>query len=224
MIIEPIQGDAGVVVPPNEYFQELSKILRENDILLIDDDVQTSLGRTGRMFGVENWGVVPDMIAIAKSVGGGLPLGAMIAQKEIADAWEPGSHSSTTGGNPVACVAGLATLEIILKEKLGERAEKEGEYAIKRIRDMMDDHKMIGDVRGKGLIIGLELVKDREFKTPAIEETEKVIRECFKRKLIVMGAGLGHVNVVRLLPALNIPREYLDQGLDILDESLAAVE
>ena len=224
MIAEPIQCDGGVVVPPIEFFQGLDKILRENHILLIDDDVQTSLGRTGKMFGIEGWGVVPDLIAIAKSVGGGLPLGAMIARKEIADSWEPGAHSSTTGGNPVACVAGLTTLEIILKENLAARAEREGEYAIKRIRDMMDNHRIIGDVRGKGMILGIELVKDRESKIPAVEETAKVIRECFKKKLIVMGAGLGHVNVVRLLPALNIPREDLDQGLDILDESLATVE
>ena len=224
MIIEPIQGDGGVVVPPSNYFQDLHKILREHDILLIDDDVQTSLGRTGKMFGIENWAVVPDMIAIAKAVGGGLPLGAMLAKKEIMDAWEPGSHSTTTGGNPVSCVAGLTTLEIILKEKLAERAVKEGEYMMRRLGDMMDEHKIIGDVRGKGLIIGAELVKNRHSKIPAVDETKKVIRESFKRGLIVMGSGLGRVNVIRILPALNIPREYVEKGLNILDEVLREVE
>jgi 4-aminobutyrate aminotransferase len=199
-------------------------MLRDRNVLLVDDEVQVGLWRTGRMFGIENWNIVPDMIAIAKAAGGGLPLGAMLAKREIVDAWEPGSHSTTMGGNPVACVAGLATLETILTENLHHRAVTQGAYIMRRLKDMMDEHEIVGDIRGKGLIVGVELVKDRKTKVPAVEETRKVIRASLGKGLILMGAGTGSVNVIRILPALNIPRDCIDEGLDILDEALSEVE
>jgi len=223
MIVEPIQGDGGYIVPPTGYFSELRKTLKKYDILLIDDEIQSGFGRTGKMFAIEHWKVSPDIMALGKAIGGGLPLGAILAKKELMDVWEPGAHSSTMGGNPVACAAGLTTIKAVLEGNLTERTREMGDYIMKRLTDMTKKRTLIGDVRGMGLMIGVELVKDRSSKEPAIKETSKVIRESLKRGLVIIPGGVL-LNVLRIIPPLNIEKEHVDKGLDILDEVLKEVE
>lgn len=217
MIIEPIQGDAGYIVPPEGYFQKLNNVLKKRGILLIDDEVQSGLGRTGKMFAIEHWEVTPHIMALGKGMAGGLPLGAALAKKKIMDAWEPGSHGTTMGGNPVSCVASLTAIQVIQRENLLDRAERLGGYVKKRLKDLAQECPLIGEVRGKGFMIGVELVSNRDTKEPAVEQTNHVIKETLKRGLILIGAGMGRTNVLRIAPALNIPEEQLDKGLEIIE-------
>jgi len=216
IVFEPIQGEGGYVVPPEGYFERMASLAREYDLLLIDDEIQAGMGRTGRWFGIENWNVTPDVVCIAKSIASGLPLGAMVAKEEIAD-WEPGSHATTFGGNHVACEAALATISVIKEENLLDRAVRLGRHVISRLRDMQDKSDIIGDVRGKGLMIGVELVKDGKSKTPAVEESREIMKRCFKRGLAMITCG---PSALRIAPPLNIPEELLDKGLDIIDDAI----
>jgi len=220
IIAEPIQGEGGYIVPPDGFFQELKKICDRYDILLIIDEVQSGFGRTGRWFAIEHWGVEPDIICLAKGIASGMPLGATVARAEL-DFKEKGAHSNTYGGNLVACAAALATIDVIEEERLCENAQKVGGFMLKRLKEMAESHPIIGDVRGKGLMIGVELVKDRATKEPAKEANEDLVREGLKRGIILLPCG---VSTMRIAPPLVISQELAEKGLEIFEEALAAVE
>ncbi len=223
LIAELISGEPGNIVPPSEFWSTIKKICEENGILFIADEVYTGFGRTGKIFASYHWDLTPDIIDFAKAVAGGMPLGGIIAKKEIIDKWERGAHGTTYGGNPVCCAAGNAALDVILKEKLSERAEKMGEYMLKRLNELKEEHEIIGDARGKGLMVAIELVKDRKKKTPATAKAKKLLQEAHKRGLLVYVAGT-YDSVIRMMPPLIISKELIDKGIDILDESLNTLE
>jgi 4-aminobutyrate aminotransferase len=187
-------------------------------MLLIADEVQSGMGRTGKMFAVEHFGVEPDIVAVAKGVASGMPLGVTTARAEIM-AWPPGAHASTFGGNPVSCAAAMATIEL-LKESLIANAAVVGAHLLQRLCELRQKHALIGDVRGKGLMIGVELVRDRRSKERATTERDRLVDECFKRGLLVLGAGR---NTLRLCPPLVLTSEQADVAVAIIDESLAAL-
>jgi 4-aminobutyrate aminotransferase len=220
LLAEPIQGEGGYVVPPDGYFKKLKKLLDENGILFAVDEVQSGIGRTGKWFAIEHFGVVPDIVCMAKGIAAGMPLGVMASRADIQD-WTPGSHASTFGGNPVSCAAALAVIDIIKSEKLLENAQREGAYIKKRLEEMMETHPTIGDVRGKGLMVGVELVKDKDTKEYAKQETEDVMMECFRQGLAIVNCG---VNVIRWMPPLTITRDLVDPSLEIFEKSLSKVE
>ena len=220
LIAEPIQGEGGYVVPPDGYFKKLKKLLDENGILFAVDEVQSGIGRTGKWFAIEHYGVVPDIVCMAKGIAAGMPLGVMASRADIQD-WTPGSHASTFGGNPVSCAAALAVIDIIKSEKLLENSRREGAYIKKRLEEMMETHPLMGDVRGKGLMVGVELVKDKDTKEYAKQETEDVMMECFRQGLAIVNCG---VNVIRWMPPLTITRDLVDPSLEIFEKSLSKVE
>ncbi len=197
----------GTVLPPEETAA----------ILLVDDEVQAGMGRTGKFFAIEHAGVAPDIICLAKAVGGGLPLGAVIARKRVMS-WERGSHTSTFGGNPVACEAGLATIEVIEKEGLMRNAAEQGAHIQKHLRHLQQKCRSLGDVRGRGLMIGVELVRNRRTKEPAERQRDDVVQDAFRRGLLLLPCGR---NVIRISPPLSITREEVDQGLGVLEEVLS---
>ena len=213
-IFEPIQGETGYVVPPKGYFSRLKELTDKHSILLIDDEVQTGIGRSGKWWAIEHYDIVPDVICFAKGIASGFPLGGAIAKADVMD-WAPGSHYSTFGGNPISCAAALATLEIIEKERLLDNATKLGQYIQDRLNEMAEKYDIIGDIRGKGLMIGVELVKDRRTKQPAIEETQKVLMGCLQKGVIVLRGGKS---TVRMCPPLIITEELASSALDILDK------
>ena len=219
IFVEPIQGEGGYVVPPPEFHQKLFDLAKEFGILYVADEVQSGMGRTGKMMAIEHWGVVPDIIALAKGIASGMPLGAMVSQSEVMT-WIPGSHASTFGGNPISCQAALATIDL-LEEGLIENAARIGEYILDRLKELQGRFRLIGDVRGKGLMIGVELVKDRETKKKAIEERNAIVQGCFEKGLLILGCG---ENVIRLSPPLIITRKETDTALTILEEVLEKVE
>ncbi len=218
IIVEPIQGEGGYVVPPQEFHQRLRELTRKHGILLIADEVQTGMGRTGRMFACEHFGLDADIVAVAKGIASGLPLGVTCANADVMT-WPPGSHASTFGGNPVSAAAALATIKL-LKETLISNAETVGRHLIGRLRSLMDRHPLIGDVRGLGLMIGVELVRNRETKERAIEERGRLIQEMFRRGVLILGAGR---NAVRLAPPLVLTTDQADVVVDIFDQALTAV-
>jgi 4-aminobutyrate aminotransferase len=216
---EPIQGEGGYVTPPPEYFKKM-EFLRKEGVLFVSDEIQTGIARTGKFFGVEHYGVVPDLVTIAKGIASGMPLSAMVAKAEIMKSWKPGQHASTFGANPVAVQAALATLEVIKAERLMDNAKRLGEVAKKRFLEMKEKYEIVGDVRGMGLFIGVELVKDKQTKARGEEEAQKVIDYCFRNGLLVIIAGR---NTLRFIPPLNISEAEMDEGLDILEEGIAQV-
>ena len=218
IVVEPIQGEGGYVVPPNLFHERLREITRKFGMLLIVDEVQSGMGRTGKMFAIEHTGVVPDVVTMAKGIASGLPLGVMTSRSEIVS-WPPGTHASTFGGNPVSCAASLATLKL-LRESLVKNAEVVGAHMIAGVKTLMDKHSIIGDVRGRGLMIGVELVRDRQTKERATTERDRIVHECFKRGLLVLGAGQ---NAIRLSPPLILTKEQADTAITILDEAIGAV-
>ena len=220
IIVEPIQGEGGFIVPPKEFLPGLRKICDENSILLIADEVQSGMGRTGKMFAVEQFKVIPEMIAMAKSLGGGLPIAATIGREEIMDSVQVGGLGGTFGGNPLSCVAALKTVDLV--QRLLKNAEKLGEKLIRRIREMQKKYEVIGDVRGVGLMAALELVTDRKTKKPAKEERNQLLNECYKNGLIIIGAG-AYKNVIRFLPPINISEELLNKGLDKIENAMKNV-
>ncbi|MEM1540501.1 MAG: 4-aminobutyrate--2-oxoglutarate transaminase [Candidatus Bathyarchaeia archaeon] len=217
IIVEPVQGEGGFIVPPKEFIQGLRKICDENHLLFIADEVQSGMGRIGKMFAVEHSGVAPDIIAMAKSLGGGLPLAATIGRADVMDSVQVGGLGGTFGGNPLSCVAALKTIEIV--QSLLDNVPKLGSVLMGRLREMQDKYEVMGDVRGLGLMVGVELVKDRKTKEPAKELRDNIISECYKNGLIIMGAGAYH-NVIRFLPPLNISEELLNKGLDIFERAV----
>ncbi|MEK6577101.1 MAG: acetyl ornithine aminotransferase family protein, partial [Nitrospirota bacterium] len=219
IFIEPIQGEGGYVIPPKPFMSRLQSIAKEFGILLIADEIQTGMGRTGKMFASEHFGLLPDIITIAKGIASGMPLGAMVANSDVMD-WESGSHANTFGGNPIACEAALATIEI-LEEGLIQNADKVGRYILSRLDQMKKVHPLIGDVRGMGLMIGVELVRNRKTKEMAATERSEVIQSAFKKGLLILGCGY---NVIRFMPPLIITEDDADKALSIFDEVLTEVE
>ncbi len=220
IVFEPIQGEGGYVVPPPEYFQRLKKLADKYGILLIADEVQSGIGRTGRWFAVEHWKMVPDIICVAKALASGLPLSATVARARLMD-WESGSHASTFGGNPVACAAALVVIDVIKEEKLLENAEKQGNYIMKWLQDLKEKQEIVGDVRGKGLMIGVEFVEDKETKKPGVDQAREVMLRCWRRGVATVTCG---VSTLRLVPPLTITRELVDTSLEIIEDVIKEVE
>lgn len=218
IIVEPIQGEGGYVVPPPEFHRELKKLAEKHGILYIVDEVQSGMGRTGKMFAIEHWDVVPDIICLAKGIASGLPLGAIIAREGLMD-WGPGSHASTFGGNPISCVAALTTIEL-LEETLMANARDVGGYLVLRLNELKAKHTLIGDVRGIGLMVGAELVKSRETKEPASAERDAVVQACFQKGLLMLGCGSS---TLRFCPPLIVTREEVDTAVRIIDEVLGTM-
>jgi 4-aminobutyrate aminotransferase len=219
MFVEPIQGEGGYVVPPEDYLPRLKKLLDKHNIMMVDDEIQSGMGRTGKWFAIEHWGISPEILTTAKALASGIPIGATIAREDIMD-WEGGSHANTFGGNPVACSAALQVIDIIKEERLLENATRQGTYLMKRLKEMQQEYPMIGDVRGKGLMIGVELVKDQDTKQPAGDEALDVMNKCFRRGLAIITAGKS---TMRFAPPLIISRETIDAGLEVFEGSIKEV-
>ena len=223
IIVEPVLGEGGYIVPPPAFLPRLREITRQHGILLIADEVQTGFGRTGELFAVNHWGVVPDILVMAKGIASGLPLSGIVAQRAILDKLPPGSHGGTYGGNVVACAAANATLDVIEEEGLVANARERGAQFLAGLRAIAPKYRSIGDVRGLGLMLALELIKPDEGdgRGPDPEITTKVQAAALDRKLIVLTAGT-YVNVIRIIPPLVTTADEVDQALRIIDESLAA--
>jgi 4-aminobutyrate aminotransferase/(S)-3-amino-2-methylpropionate transaminase len=222
VIAEPIQGEGGFITPPQEYFVKLQAILMKYGIVLIIDEIQSGMGRTGKLYAIEHWGIAPDIITTAKSLAGGLPLSAITGRAELMDSLHPGGFSGTFSGNPIACRAALAVLEILEKDGLLEKAEVLGVKARARLDALQQKFEIIGDVRGKGPMLAIELVLDRGKKTPAAAETKELIKLCYERGLLVLACG-QYGNVIRTLMPLIITDEQLDRGFTILENALQAL-
>ena len=220
ILIEPIQGEGGYVAPPPEYFKRLKRITDKYGLLLIDDEIQSGMGRTGRWFAIEHWKVEPDIVCIAKSIASGLPLGAIVSRARLMD-WEGGSHASTFGGNPLSCVAGLASIDVIKEGHLLENATNQGNYIKKRLENLKDECGILGDVRGKGLMIGAEIVEDKDTKKPAKEKASKIMLRSWKRGIALITCG---ASTLRIAPPLIITRELVDAGMDIVEDVIREVD
>ncbi len=222
LIVEPVAGEGGYIVPPAEFIRGLRKLCDNYGIVLIIDEIQTGIGRTGKMWAVEHFGVLPDILLSAKSLGGGMVLSATIGRKEIMDSVDVGGLGGTFGGNPLACVAALKVIEVIEQEKLLSRATKLGHMAKSRLDDMKERYDIIGDVRGLGCMVGVELVMDRATKEPAAEKTGAIIKRCYEHGLIIMSCGALR-NILRLMFPLVIEEDELSKGLDILEDAIKEV-
>jgi 4-aminobutyrate aminotransferase / (S)-3-amino-2-methylpropionate transaminase / 5-aminovalerate transaminase len=222
LIVEPVLGEGGFVVPPKEYFKVLQKICRDNGIIFIADEVQTGFGRTGKMFAVEHFEVAPDILVMAKSIAGGLPLSAITGRAEVMDHTHVGGLGGTFAGNPLACRAGLAVLEQFERKKLLVKGEKIGKKVLKRFKEFEEKYPLVGDVRGLGAMVGMELVVDRRTKEPATALTKQLVTKCREKGLLMISAGT-HSNIIRPLMPLVITEEQLERGLSIIDQSLSEV-
>jgi 4-aminobutyrate aminotransferase len=223
IIVEPVLGEGGYIVPPPGFLPRLREITRRHGILLIADEVQTGFGRTGELFAMEHWGVVPDITVVAKGIASGLPLSGLIAQRSLIDTWPPGSHGGTYGGNVVACAAANATLDVIEDEALVANARQRGAQFLAGLQALAPRYRSIGDVRGLGLMLALEFVRPGEGdgRVPDPDVTKRVQQEALARKLIILTAGT-YVNVVRIIPPLVTTADEVDLALRTIDESLAA--
>jgi 4-aminobutyrate aminotransferase/(S)-3-amino-2-methylpropionate transaminase len=222
VIIEPVLGEGGFVPAPEQFLRGLRALTERHGILLIADEIQTGFGRTGRYFAIEHSGVTPDLMTVAKSLAAGFPLSGVVGRAEVMDAPTPGGLGGTYGGNPVACAAGLAVLDVMRDEKLPERAARIGSVVEERMRSWASDYQIVGDVRVMGAMAGMELVRDRKTKTPADTETAQLLVLARNKGLILLRAGIHH-NVIRTLMPLTIPDEQLEEGLDIIGSALAEV-
>ncbi len=220
IVFEPIQGEGGYIIPPPEYFQRLKKLTDKYGLLMIADEVQSGMGRTGRWFAIEHWKIEPDIICIAKALASGLPISATVAKARLMD-WESGSHASTFGGNPLACAAALMVIDVIKEEKLLENAEKQGSHIMKWLEDLKAEQEIVGDVRGKGLMIGVEFVEDKETKKPGVGQAREVMLRCWRRGVATVTCG---VSTLRLVPPLTITRELVDTSLEIIEDVVKEVE
>jgi len=221
-VAEPVLGEGGIIVPHEDYFKFVKQILDEEGILFIDDEVQSGFGRTGKLFAIEHYGVEPDILTSAKGIADGFPLSAFTARADVGDAFTPGDHLSTFGGNPVSCAAALANIDVILDERLPENAAARGDQIMARMRRLQEDCHLLGDVRGKGLMIGLELVKD-EKKTPASAEAGHVRRLCREAGVLV-GVGGSLANVVRIQPPLILTEDEADRVCTTLEKVCREVD
>src|SRR5262245_14279733 len=216
VLVEPIQGEGGYLVPPDGFLAGLRALCDRHGILLIFDEVQSGIGRTGRMFASEHFGVTPDIMTLAKGLGSGLPIGMMVAKKELMSRWQRGSHGNTYGGNPVCCAAALATIDLVSSEYCANAARM-GEYFIGKLRELQGKYECIGDVRGKGLMLGMELVEDRATKVPAAKLTEKIITQAYLNGMLLLSCGQS---TIRFMPPLMVSREHVDEAVAILDATL----
>jgi 4-aminobutyrate aminotransferase/(S)-3-amino-2-methylpropionate transaminase len=219
VVAEPVQGEGGFIAPPPGYFQELVKICRENGILFVADEIQSGMGRTGTMFAIEHWGVEPDLITVAKSMGAGMPIAAVVGRKEIMDAVHPWGLGGTYGGNPVASAAALAVLEVFEEEDMLGKAKALGKKLNERLEAFRKKYKIVGEIRGLGAMLGLTLVKG-EKREPAADEAKKLAAFCLERGLIILVCGT-YSNVVRVLVPFVITDAQLEKGLSILEQGLA---
>lgn len=219
ILVETIQGEGGYIVPPAGFYPALRELCDEHEILLITDEVQSGMGRTGRWWAIEHFDVEPDIVTAAKGLASGMPIGACIARDSVMD-WERGSHGNTFGGNPISCAAALATIDLIEHEYL-QNAVEVGQYTLDALHEIMVRHPSIGDVRGLGLMIGVEFVKDRKSKYPNEELRDRVTEMAFERGLILLGCGKS---VIRLAPPLSVSKPEIDEGLTILEEAITLAE
>jgi 4-aminobutyrate aminotransferase len=218
IVVEPIQGEGGYVVPPAAFLQGLRELTRQHGMMLVVDEVQSGMGRTGKMFAAEHFGLTGDVVNIAKGIASGLPLGITAARAEVMS-WPPGAHASTFGGNPVACAAALVTIRL-LREQFVQNAASVGARIMDALRELQHKHAIIGDVRGKGLMIGVELVRDRQTKARAVEERNALVQAMFRRGVLILGAGR---NAVRFAPPLVLTADQADTVVRLFDESLTEV-
>lgn len=221
IIYEPIQGDAGVLIPPASFYRELNDICKKYGILLIADEVQTGFGRTGKMFASEHFDIEPDIIVFGKAVASGMPLSGLVARKEIFESWGTPAHFFNTAGNPISCVAALKTIEVIQDEKLIQNACTQGERIMQRFKKLMAEYDCIGDIRGEGLLIGVDIVKDRTTKERDVNKTAKICWRCWEKGLIL---AFFSGSVLRVAPPLTISNDEVDKAMDIISSSIKDVE
>jgi 4-aminobutyrate aminotransferase len=219
IFVEPIQGEGGYVIAPNVFMRELRRICDKHGILLVLDEVQSGVGRTGKWWAVEHTGVEPDIVCMAKGIASGMPLGITVSRAEIMD-WVPGSHASTFGGNPVCIAAALATLDVIEKQGLLANATEVGNHMMKRMADWPAKYRYVGDVRGRGLMIGVEIVKDKQTKEYAADLRDRIVQLAFERGILFLGCG---PSAVRLSPPLVVTRDEADVAIDVLEEAIEIV-
>jgi len=217
IVIEPIAGDAGLIVPPKKYMNKLNELCQKNNILLVSDEVQQGFGRTGKWFGIEHFNIVPDIIVMAKSIASGMPMSALVARKEIIESLEAPAHLFTMGGNPVSCQAALATIEVIEEENLINKSKILGNYMKSRFNEMKKKYPIIGDIRGKGLSIGVDLVKDQKTKEKAKEAAKKICYRSWEKGVIVIFIG---GSTLRIQPPLIISKSQIDKALNVIEESI----
>jgi 4-aminobutyrate aminotransferase len=216
ILVEPIQGEGGYVVPPDGFLAGLRALADKHGILLIFDEVQAGIGRTGKMFAWQHFGVKPDIITLAKGIGSGLPIGLAVASRAIMEKWAPGAHANTFGGNPLCCAAALATLDLV-RNGFADNAARMGERMLSRLRELAKKHEFIGDVRGRGLMIGVEFVTDRASKTPAKAFATKVVQRAFQNGLLLLECGASGI---RLIPPLMIDEKLTNEGMSLLEKSM----
>ncbi|MDP9158935.1 MAG: acetyl ornithine aminotransferase family protein [Acidobacteriota bacterium] len=219
IFVEPVQGEGGYVIAPTIFMQELRRICDRHGILLVADEVQSGVGRTGKWWAIEHTGVQPDIVCSAKGIASGMPLGVTISKAEVMD-WVPGSHASTFGGNPVCIAAALATLDVIERENLLGNSAEVGNHMLKRMADWPKKHKLVGDVRGRGLMIGVEIVKDQKTQEYGATERDRIVELAFERGILLLGCG---PSTIRIAPALVVTKDEADVAVDVLDECIAIV-
>ena len=216
ILVEPIQGEGGYLVPPDGFLEGLRALCDRHGILLIFDEVQSGIGRTGKMFASEHWGVRPDIMTLAKGLGSGLPIGLVVAKRKLMEKWKRGAHGNTYGGNPICCAAALATLDLV-QHQYAANAAAVGDYFMKRLRELQPQFECIGDVRGKGLMIGMELISDRSSRAPAAALCQKVLTRAYHNGLILLSCG---TSTVRFIPPLMVTRADVDEALLLLTSAL----
>jgi len=219
IFFESIQSEGGMIIPPKEYFQKIKKMLDKYDILIVDDEAHTSIARTGRWFAIDHWKIVPDIICFSNSLASGLPLAVMISNAELMD-WENGSNFNFVGGNALASSVANKVIDLIQKEKLIENSIKEGNYLLRRLNEMKEKYDIIGDVRGKGLMTGIEIIMDSNDKAPNEDESTEIMKKCFRRGLILTMCGSS---VLKMTPPLTIKRDMIDEGLLIIESAIKEV-
>ena len=217
IVVEPIQGEGGYLFPPEGFLRGLRELCDRHGILLIFDEVQSGIGRTGRMFAWQHWGAAPDIIALAKGIASGMPMGLMVARQRHMQRWPKGAHANTYGGNPIGCAAALATLDLI-EQQYAANAARVGEYLLGKLRALQNRFACIGEVRGKGLMIGVELVSDRERRTPSKPLCQAVLNRCYQNGLLMLSCG---ESTLRLIPPLIIDNSHADEALTLLERSLS---
>ena len=217
IFVEPVQGEGGYVIAPTVFMQELRRVCDKHGILLVADEVQSGAGRTGKWWAIEHTGVQPDIVCMAKGIASGMPLGITMSRADIMD-WVPGSHASTFGGNPVCIAAALATLAVIEKEGLLRNSTEVGNHMLKRMADWPRKHKLVGDVRGRGLMLGVEIVREQKTKACAPEQRDRIIQLAFERGVLFLGCG---PSTIRIAPALVVSKDEADVAVDVLDECIA---
>ena len=219
IVVEPVQGEGGYIIPPRNFLRRLRSLADRHGILLIFDEVQCGMGRTGKMWACEHFGTVPDILVTAKGIASGMPLGVMVARAEVMN-WGPGAHASTFGGNPVSCAAAMETIRL-LEEKYIANAARMGEYILARLANWPEKHPIVGDVRGLGLMVAVELVKSQQTREPHLEARKKVVYRAFEKGVLLLGCG---ESAVRFMPPLIVEREQIDHALEVLERCIAEAE